>query len=143
MKALICFCISIFLYYSSYAQAPVHGCLIGAAVHTAPDDLGLINVALVGIFGGTAAYKNSPTEPQTSACVNFSQTVWTNPAGACRVCPNGYNVLNLVTGCSGTANNGFIVTKSIVYCNLDDYTLPLAAAAGTLGLLVIRRRRHN
>ncbi|MCX2431339.1 MULTISPECIES: hypothetical protein [unclassified Pedobacter] len=87
------------------------------------------------------AYKNSPTEPQTSSCVNNSQTKWVTANGGCRVCPGGYAFSIGGTGCNGTALDGFIVTKSFVYCNLDDYTFPLAAVASAFGVFMIRSRK--
>lgn len=78
-------------------------------------------------------------EPQISSCVNNSQTKWVAASGGCRVCPGGYALS--ATGCNGTTLDGTIATKSIVHCNLDDYTISLAAVAGIFGLFVIRRRK--
>lgn len=140
LKYTLVFSLIFLFMLKANAQTPVKGCLVGATVHTSPDDLGLVNAAIAAIFGGIAAYKNSPNEPQISACINYSQTNWVNPAAACRVCPNGYSVLNLVTGCNGTAYDGNIVTKTIVSCDLDDYAHILVISLGVFGLSIISRR---
>jgi hypothetical protein len=123
---------------SSFAQT---GCLVSTGnVYTSPDNVGLVNFLLIAIFGGVAAYKPTPFEPQYSACVSESRTQWTATSSPCRVCPSGYNVLNLLTGCSGTSLDGSIANKSTVYCDLDDHSWILGAAAGLFGVFVIRRR---
>ena len=144
MKSYIILFFLLFLFSTPRAFAQT-GCLISSTgnVYTTPDDVGLVNFLLIAIFGGVAAYKSTPYEPQYSACVSESRTQWTATASPCRVCPGGYNILNLVTGCSGTALDGSIATKSTVYCNLDDYTWTLGAIAGLFGVLVIRRRNKQ
>ncbi|WP_131535901.1 hypothetical protein [Pedobacter nototheniae] len=135
---LIVVCLIVF---SNNLQAAA-GCLIPSTktVYTQTDDVGLVNALLIAIFGGVQAYKPNPNEPQTSNCVANNQTVWVAGSSPCRVCPSGYNVLNLVTGCSGTALDGFVANSTVVQCNLDDYTLPLSLGAGLFGFMLIRKR---
>lgn len=139
MKGFICFCLLLFCTCISNAQT--NGCQVGSTVYTSVDDLGFLDNTIRLLFGTRLAYKNSPTEPQTSSCVNNSQTKWVTANGGCRVCPGGYAFSIGGTGCNGTALDGFIVTKSFVYCNLDDYTFPLAAVASAFGVFMIRSRK--
>lgn len=124
------------------ARAQISGCLIASSktVYTETENVGLINAVLAIIFGSVQAYKSSPSTSSTTACMSGQQTVWVAGSTPCRVCPSGYNVLNLVTGCNGSSLEGFVASPRIVACNLDDYSWALGTAAGIFGLIIIRRK---
>jgi len=126
----------------SFSRAQSSGCLIASTgtVYTTPDDVGLVNALLIAIFGGVKAYKSTPTTASVSACVSLKQTVWVAGTSPCRVCPSGYNVLNLITGCRSSSLEGFVAAPQIINCNLDEYSWSLGTAAGIFGLIIIRRK---
>lgn len=121
---------------TSQLYAQTLGCLIGDNVYTQLN--GNLNVTIIVASVNVRNFNN----PSLSILSN--------------ACPRAVNITNVtagglaVTAC--VANNSLLpIGQTVNYtrldppvqCDLDDYTLPLAAAAGTLGLLVIRRRRHN
>ena len=120
------------------------GCLVATnnTVYTTQENNALVNAVLASIFGGDPVYKPSPNEPSISACVSNSQTKWVVTAQNCTVCPNGYAGVAgvVVTGCQTTTYFGKVASRTIVQCDLDDYSWLLATAAGTLGFLFIRRQ---
>ena len=131
------------LFYCSPLAAQT-GCLVNtnSTVYTVQDNSGIINAVLAIVFGGNPVYQASPNEPSVSACIANSQKIWTPTTQNCTVCPLGYsfNFLGVVTGCETTTYIGKVANSSVVYCNLDDYSWTLGAAAGLFGVFIIRRR---
>ncbi|KQN32538.1 hypothetical protein ASE92_18250 [Pedobacter sp. Leaf41] len=129
---------------SQFSQAQ-SGCLISsnATVYTEQDNNGLVNAVLALVFGGNPVYKANPNEPSVATCVNNSHKVWTATSQNCTVCPFGYsfNLLNVITGCQTTTYQGKVASSQILFCPLDDYTLPLTATAGLFGIFFIRKRK--
>lgn len=68
---------------------------------------------------------------------------WTPKTGtACSVCNGALSGLGICI--IGTYTNGIHSTNfQMVQCNLDDYSWPLATAAGLFGIFVIRRRNKQ
>lgn len=121
------------------------GCLVAAnndTVYTERENSGLVNAVLSIVFGGNPVYKPNPSEPSTSACISFSQTKWLATTQNCTVCPAGYsyNFLGAVNGCQTTTYVGKVANKTIVQCDLDDYSWLFATATGAFGFLFIRRQ---
>lgn len=142
MKNFKFFIILCLLLSSKFANA--QGCLVNETVYTTKAS-GVVD-NLLNLLGFPPGY-SGPSEPRVGACVSNLQKVWTAGASDCRACPTGFRVeligLNLVAVCDVTPTNGKVASSSIIYCNLDDYSLPLATAAGLFGIFVIRRRNKQ
>jgi hypothetical protein len=118
------------LFFNAIGKAQT-GCLIagrvyhpqiGTAVLTLP--LGL----LIPVYDVNQSYSTS-----VGSCPGW---VTTGPPG--QRCGNGTAPLGIVI--LGNSNGVEVTYSSIINCNLDDYSWPLATAAGLLGIFVIRRR---
>lgn len=144
MRSLSGILLILFMLFSVRSSAQ-SGCLVASnnnTVYTQVEDSGLVNAVLSLVFGGNPVYKPNPNEPSISNCVSNSQTKWVPTTQNCTVCPGGYSysVLGLVTGCQTTTYTGKVASKTIVQCDLDDYSWLLATAAGACGFLFIRRQ---
>ena len=124
----------LFLLFSIASEAAV-GCRIGNVVYTSQYQGANATVIITAITYGNL-YNTTTLSTQAPACPRAGNV--SPAAGLINFC-----VLNssLANG-AGTLVN-YDRLDPPVQCDLDDYTLPLAAVAGTLGLLVIRRQRHN
>lgn len=72
------------------------------------------------------------------ATLSINYCSWTPVTGSkCYVCATVTGLACTDTATEGIRSNNF----QMVQCNLDDYSLPLIAATGILGLIVIRK--HN
>ena len=134
----------VLLMWSSLRSSAQSGCLVATnnTVYTTQENNALVNAVLSYIFGGNAVYKPSPSEPSVSACVSNSQTKWVATAQNCTVCPNGYAGVPgvAVTGCQTITYTGKVASRTIVQCDLDDYSWVLASVAGAFGFLFIKRQ---
>lgn len=136
-----CFLALIFLTpFFSCAQGSATGCLITSTkiVYTTKENA-LINNVLKLLLGGNDSYISTSGVPLSN-----NYCFWTpTPTGSfdCGVCTNYTINLGLVTGCqAGAMLQGYAGSYTMVQCNLDDYSWALGAAAGLLGVFVIRKR---
>ncbi|MDY0907430.1 hypothetical protein [Pedobacter sp. CFBP9032] len=123
----------LFLLFSIASEAAV-GCRIGNVVYTSQYQGANATVIITAITYGNF-YNTTTLSTQAPACPRAGNV--SPSTGLINLC-----VLNGSLLSAGTLVN-YDRLDPPVQCDLDDYTLPFAAAAGTLGLLVIRRRRHN
>ncbi|MDQ0967591.1 hypothetical protein QFZ20_002994 [Flavobacterium sp. W4I14] len=143
---IILFCV-IFIFLSPAAAQT--GCLVNTDdVYLDKKRIGLLGSLVDILFGSKTIYnENGAIDPRETACVAGSKNLYStsNPINNCMVCPQGVALGGLlgttILGCVNNVElNGTLVTRSVVACNLDDYSWTLGAAAGLLGVFVIRRR---
>jgi len=121
------------------------GCLIGSKLYTVEA------IPALGVVLATDLQVYAPPSVTTDAC--FSGT--TSTAKACFACESGGNVvlvvgatplLYVVTCSGGPLGLGYGATRGTYYsdyvleCNLDDSSWLFGAAAGLVGIFVIRKR---
>ncbi|RNL51117.1 hypothetical protein [Pedobacter jejuensis] len=127
-------------FQKSFAQT---GCLVASnsTVYTSVDNSTL--AAILANILGNPVYSPTPNEPSVSACVSNSQFRWVGivTPQSCRVCPGGYNALG--TGCNGASLNGTIANRTVVQCNLDDYSWAFGSIASIFAFIMIRRTRKS
>ncbi|RBQ10019.1 hypothetical protein [Pedobacter miscanthi] len=132
----------IFLACSVPLFSKADGCRINTTFYNIPASV------LLGINLGSTlvAY----TTPGTNSNGCYKGTV--SSAKSCYVCTGGGGVilavglgsaLEVITCSSGVATKGTYYSNYVLECNLDDYSLPLATAAGLFGIFVIRRRNKQ
>ncbi|MFC4211333.1 hypothetical protein ACFOWA_09085 [Pedobacter lithocola] len=127
-------------FQKSFAQT---GCLVSSnnTVYTVQDNS--LGSLLTTIFGNPV-YLPNPNEPSVSACVSNSQFRWVGASQNCTVCPQGYaTVLGTVTGCNGVRLTGIVANRTVVQCNLDDYSWAFGSIASIFAFFMIRRTRTS
>ncbi|WP_029282936.1 hypothetical protein [Pedobacter sp. R20-19] len=118
--------------FTSGLFAQSTGCLIGTNVFTNLN--GYVNVTIV-VSVSVRNFDNPSFSTLTNACPRaVNVTPVTGPLTLTACVANG-NLLSIGSTVTYTR------LDPPVQCDLDDLTLPFAAAAGTLGLFFIRRRK--
>ena len=132
-----------FLFAFSVANA-AEGCAIGSQLYT---------VETTPAIGVSIAADLKVYQQNGNSCYNGVPST----AKACFVCTGG-GVVTVIVGATPllyvvTCGNryfldlGYLATRGTYYssyalnCDLDDYTITLAAVAGTMGLFAIRKRK--
>ena len=143
MSFVRCILIAGFLFACRLATA-AEGCAIGSQLYT---------VETTPAVGVTIAADLKVYQQPGSSCYNGTQST----SKACFVCTGG-GMVTIVVGATPllyvvTCGNryfldlGYLATRGTYYsnytldCDLDDYTIPLAAVAGAFGLVAIRKRK--
>jgi len=123
------------LFGTSQLHAQLLGCQIGNNVYTQLN--GSLNVTIVLASVNVRNFDNPSLSTLPNACPRATDVTPVSGPLALTVCVANGNLLPLGTTVTYTR------LDPPVQCDLDDYTLPLTAAAATLGLIVIRRRKNN
>ena len=125
--------ILLFVFFGiSQIKAQSLGCLIGNSVYTHQN--GSLNVSII-VTINVRNFDNPSLSTFPNACPRATNVVPVTGVLAITTCVANGNILPL-----GTTVN-YTRLDPPIQCNLDDYAFPLAAAAGALGLLIIRKRR--
>lgn len=123
----------LFLFFgTSQLHAQLLGCEIGNNVYTQLN--GNLNVTII-VTVNVRNFDNPSLSTLPNACPRATNVTPVSGPLTLTVCVANGNLLPLGTTVTYTR------LDPPVQCDLDDYTFPLVAAAGTLGLIVIRRRR--
>ena len=124
------------LFGTSQLHAQLLGCQIGNNVYTQLN--GSLNVTIVLVSVNVRNFDNPSLSTLSNACPRAINVAPDTGTGLdVTTCATNGNILALGTTTTYTR------LDPPVQCDLDDYTLPLTAAAATLGLIVIRRRKNN
>ncbi|GGE44277.1 hypothetical protein EV200_101254 [Pedobacter psychrotolerans] len=118
------------LTFDLFAQST--GCLIGNNVFTNLN--GYLTVTVV-VSVSVRNFDNPSLSTLSNACPRAANVTPVTGPATVSVCVANGNLLPLGSTVTYTR------LESPVQCDLDDLTLPFAAAAGTLGLFFIRRRK--
>ncbi|KQM63930.1 hypothetical protein ASE74_12230 [Pedobacter sp. Leaf216] len=138
MKCLQIIFLIIFICFAKPSFA-AEGCLVGNTVY--PNFAGYSTVNLIPLSLGTKTfYITSPYSTAYGTCPGW---VNINSSGGSCIYGNptlGANLGGLQIAICVACPTGTLVDYTFVNCNLDDYSWPLATAAGIFGIFIIRRR---